>query len=140
MAERVALLPVAACDAGGGDCAPAQRDRPVAVASWHGKLPLLFPRRESLYGQITAGVDQGRAYAARAQLCQGGIDGHPLRDTAEIELDASRERHAAADGIHPDAAPSTARLTWNKGIRTIGREIVEGAVVTELHELVEHGW
>src|SRR5437763_12658967 len=113
MAERVALLPVAARDAGGGDRAASQRDRPVAVASWHRKLPLLFPRREPLYSQITAGVDQGRAYAAHAQLCQGGINSHPLRDTAEIELDTGRERHAPADGIYPDTAPSAARLTWD---------------------------
>src|SRR5712691_3303441 len=116
-----------------------QRYRPELFPSWHGDLPVFRRRRMSQDGQVASRVDQGGFDPVLAQLLQGGIDGHALRNSSEIELNTDGEGHLPTYRIYLNAAPSSSRLPGDDRIETDSRKIIEGAVIAKLHQLVQQG-
>src|ERR1700682_182756 len=116
-----------------------QRKRPVALSPWHGNQPLILSGRQSRYRHVASGVEQGRAYAALTQAFEGGIDRHTFRDPSEVELDSDGQRDLPVYRVDFDAAPAPPRLAGNDGIEIDRLEFIEGAVIADLHQLVQHG-
>src|SRR6266568_1375448 len=120
MPQRVALPPVAMCNARGGDGPGTQGDRPHPLLSWHGNWPLSGSGRKSQDGKVASRVDQGGTDPVLAQLLQGGIDGHAFGDTSEVELDAGGPRHAPADVVDLNTPPAASRLPGDDRVETDG--------------------
>src|ERR1700682_3745763 len=116
-----------------------QWKRPVALSPWHGNQPGIIRRGKSSYGQVASGVDHGRAYAALAQAVEGGIDRHAFRDPTEIEPGSGGQGDLPVYWVDFDAAPASSWLTGNDGVEIDCREFVEGTVVADFHQLVQHG-
>src|SRR5436305_319331 len=140
MSQFVTLPPVAAGDARGGDGPGKQWDGPHLLLSRHSNRPLFGSGGESEDGQIASRVDQGGADAVLAQLLQGGIDGHALGDTSEVQLDAGGQGHAAVDGIDLDTTPAASWLAGDDRVETEGLDgwkVIEGTVIAYLHQLIQ---
>src|SRR5947209_20125575 len=135
MPQRVALPPVAMCNARGGDSPGTQGDCPHLLLSWHGNRPLSGSGRKSQDGKVASRVDQGRTDPVLAQLLQGGIDGHAFGDTSEVEFDAGGQRHAPADGVDLDTTPAASWLAGDNRVETggpdglDGLQVIEGAII-----------
>src|SRR5579859_2259184 len=76
----------------------------------------------------------------QAQLLQSRIDRHAFRDPAEVEPGADRESCSLAGSIHLNTAPPTSRLHRYRSIETNRRKVVEGAIISQVDNLIEHGW
>src|SRR5260221_14707644 len=109
-----------------------QRDIPELPLPWYGDLPLLFSGRESQHGEVAPAVDESGAYPALLQALQCGINRHALRNSSEIELDASRQCHLPAYRVYLDAAPSSSRLPGDVGAKTGTRRPPERRGIAEL--------
>src|SRR5260221_2522371 len=117
-----------------------QRDIQELPFPWYGDLPLLFSGRESQYGKVAPTVDESGADPALRKALQCGIDRHALRNSSEIELDASRQCHLPPYRVYLDTAPSSSRLSGNDGIESNSRKLIERPVIAELYQLIQHGW
>src|ERR1051326_2728359 len=140
MPQPVALPPVAAGDAGGGNGPGKQWDGPHLLLPWHGNRPLFVSRGKSQDGQVASRVDQGGADPVLSQLLKGSIDGHAFGDTSEVQLDAGGQRHTAVDGIDFDTTPAASWLTRDDRVETGGlggREVIEGAIIAHLYQLIQ---
>src|SRR5260370_14624426 len=117
-----------------------QRDIPELPFPWYGDPPLVFSGRESRQEKFAPAVDESGPYPAWLRALQWGINRHALRNSSEIELDASRQCHLPAYRVYLNTAPSSSRLSGNDGIESSSRKLIERPVIAELHQLIQHGW
>src|SRR5712691_10024348 len=122
-----------------GDSPRMQRDSPEPLPPLHCNRPLLESLRKSQDGEVTARVHHGRVYSALAQALQRCIDSHAFGDSPEIELDANWEGHMPTYRVYLNAAPSSSWLPGDNGIETDRRKVIEGTVISQLHQLVQQG-
>src|SRR5579875_3649961 len=135
MTQGVALIPVAASNAGGGNRTTLQRNCPTLLASRHGNRPVFRAGGQAQHSEIATSIDKGGTDAALSQLLEGGVNRHALGDSAEIEFDVDRQRDALILWLHVDAAPSSSRPFRHNFVDGHDGKSIKSAIIAHLHQL-----
>src|SRR5205807_9233863 len=96
-------------------------------------------RRKSQDCKVATCIDHSRAYSTLTQALQGGVNRHTFRNSSKVEFGTDGERYLSADWIYPNAPPSPSRLPRYNGSETNSWKVVEGTVISQLHQLIKQG-